>query len=46
MMNETFGSMSKRRVEAREQMRQVQGEVAAQTAQHTSTRSTTNLRSY
>lgn len=46
MMNETLGSMSKRRAEAREQMRQVQGEVAAQTAQHTSTRPTTNLRSY
>ena len=46
MMNETFGSMSKRRAEAKEQMRQVQGEVAVQTAQHTSTRPTTSLRSY
>lgn len=46
MMNETFGSMSKRRAESREQLRQVQGEVAVQTAQHTSTRPTTSLRSY
>ena len=46
MMNETLGSMSKRRAESREQMRQVQGEVAAKTAQHTSTRPMTNLRSY
>lgn len=46
MMNETWGKMGKHKAEAKEQLRRVQGDVAAQTAQHTSTRPTTSLSSY
>ena len=46
MMKETFGQMGKQRAEAKEAMRQMEGRVAAQTAQYSSTRPTTNLKSY
>lgn len=46
MMSETFGQIGKHRAEAKERLRQAQGEAAAATAQYTSTRPTTNLRSY
>lgn len=46
MMNETFGQMGKRRVETKEALRRAQGDAAARTAQYSSTRPTTNLKSY
>jgi hypothetical protein len=46
MMNDMWGKMGKRKAESKEMMRQVQGQVAVQTAQHTSTRPTTSLSSY
>lgn len=46
MMNETWAKMGERKAETREMLRQVEGQVAVQTAQHSSTRPTTNLRSY
>ena len=46
MMNDMWGKMGERKKEAKEMMRQVEGEVAVQTSQHTSTRPTTSLSSY
>ena len=46
MMNDMWGKMGERKKEAKEMMRQVQGEVAVQTSQHTSTRPTTSLSGY
>ena len=46
MMNETFGQMGKQRAEAKEALRRAKGDAAALTAQYSSTRPTTNLKSY
>lgn len=46
MMNETWAKMGDRKKEAKEMMRQVEGEVAVKTSQQTSTRPTTSLSGY
>lgn len=46
MMNDMWGKMGEKKKEAKEKMRQAEGQVAAATAQHTSTRPTTSLSGY